>query len=111
MKNIHEAALDSLIGDMDDVTSGKMFPKDGAGATITIEVEPGVGEKGEEHEPENCPKGEEGCELCKGGMMAKGGEVGDMANEGTGGMGDVGEGRLEKPVHGYFRGGRTRLYK
>lgn len=74
MKDAHSAALEKIIGDMDDMEGGKMFgePEGNAkGVDITISVVPKTGE--EDHSE---PDGDEG--MNKGGMVpgyAKGGVV------------------------------------
>lgn len=78
--DLHGDALNKIVGDMDDMETGKMFPSNG-GATITITVAPSGGDEGdggggelpEDHDIAMC-KG--GCAMHKGGIaMAAGGEV------------------------------------
>lgn len=89
MQDIHGDALDKIIGDMDDLETKKMYPKNN-GATITISVMPGgeggtsvessegATEGGEFPEGHDIALCEGGCAEHKGGgvpKMAEGGEV------------------------------------
>lgn len=73
--SIHEKALDSIFGDMDDLESKKMFgDKDNKGMSITITVAPN-GEMGMEEPKSDYPEGHDE-EMCKGGCaMHSGGTV------------------------------------
>lgn len=70
--DLHGDALKRIMGDMDDMESGRMFPKPvaGEGATITISVMPGqagTDEGPEEGADEEMNKG--GCAMAEGGMV------------------------------------------
>lgn len=74
MQDLHGDALDKIVGDMDDMETGKMFPA-GGGATITITVTPPGGGEGAapmpgEEEGESNPEG-----LPADMPMADGGQV------------------------------------
>lgn len=65
--NPHSKALDSMIGDMDDLETKKMFPEEeNKGVSITISVSP----QGDISQEPKAP--EEGVELMNKGGMAEG---------------------------------------
>lgn len=81
MNDPHQKALERIVGDMDEMESGKMFgapEKSNKGVDITISVVPNTGEEevegieGADHPLEMC---EGGCAYHKGGMVDDGEDV------------------------------------
>lgn len=75
--DLHEDAINKIMGDMDDLESKKMTP---GGATITITVSPNGGE-GEDEGLGDLPADHD-ISMCGGGCaMHKGGEAATTAEE------------------------------